>query len=142
MVRSLPVAALVAVLVSYLPAPSAAQQNQDYFIPGQPKPAAPAQTPRPGTKPPPPQRPGANPVQVAPPQLGGIAGGAGGAAGPGAQEPPPPPLNVQLPPPPELPPLPKGESPPAAVIGVMGVPDVMRASAAAQQVEKVIGDGH
>jgi Skp family chaperone for outer membrane proteins len=68
-------------------------------------------------------------VQVAP-QIG---------AGPDAQEPPPQ-LNVQLPPPPELPALPKGEAPPAAVVGVMGVPEVMRASAAAQMVEKVIGE--
>ena len=45
-----------------------------------------------------------------------------------------------MPPPPDLPPLPKGEAPPVAVIGVMGVPEVMRASAAGQQVEKVIGE--
>jgi Skp family chaperone for outer membrane proteins len=72
-------------------------------------------------------------VTVAPPQIG--------AAVPGteAQEPPPQ-LNVQLPPPPDLPALPKGEAPPVAVIGVMGVPEVMRASAAAQQVEKIIGE--
>ena len=38
-----------------------------------------------------------------------------------------------------LPPLPKTASPPNAVIGVLGVPDVMRASTAAQMVQKVIG---
>ncbi len=41
---------------------------------------------------------------------------------------------------PDLPPLPKGATPPAAVIGVLGVPEIMRASTAAQQVEKTIGE--
>ena len=133
MIRSLVAAAFVAATLSQLSFPAAAQQSQDYFIPGQPKPAAPAQ--RPVQKPA--QRPSSpSPVQVAP--LGSSAGGPEGA-GPEGQEPPPQ-LNVQLPPPPELPPLPKGEAPPVAVIGVMGVPEVMRASAAAQQVERVIGE--
>jgi Skp family chaperone for outer membrane proteins len=35
--------------------------------------------------------------------------------------------------------LPGGMAPPAAVVGVLGVPDVMRASSAAQAVDKVIG---
>ncbi len=51
-----------------------------------------------------------------------------------------PPPQQALPPPPDLPALPKGQTPPAAVIGVMGVPEVMRASSAAQQVEKIIGE--
>lgn len=38
-----------------------------------------------------------------------------------------------------LPPLPKVTPPPNAVIGVLGVPDVMRASTAAQMVQKVVG---
>jgi Skp family chaperone for outer membrane proteins len=75
---------------------------------------------------------------VAPP--GAVSGSPLGGGGAGDAQEPPPPLNVQLPPPPDLPPLPKGEAPPVAVIGVMGVPEVMRASAAAQQVEKVIGE--
>ena len=37
-------------------------------------------------------------------------------------------------------PMPKGAAPPAAVIGVLGVPEIMRACAAAQEVEKVIGE--
>jgi Skp family chaperone for outer membrane proteins len=41
---------------------------------------------------------------------------------------------------PELPALPKGTAPPTAVIGVLGVPEVMRASVAAQQVQRVIGE--
>ena len=51
--------------------------------------------------------------------------------------PPPPP---QLPPPPDLPVLPKGATPPAAVFGVIGVPDIMRISSAAEQVNKTIGE--
>jgi Skp family chaperone for outer membrane proteins len=40
---------------------------------------------------------------------------------------------------PELPPISKGAAPPVAAIGVIGVPEVMRASLAAQTVDKVIG---
>ena len=49
---------------------------------------------------------------------------------------------VQLPnvPVPDLPALPKGATPPAAVIGVLGVPEIMRAATASQQVEKVISE--
>ena len=54
------------------------------------------------------------------------------------QEAEPPPLQVQLPPVPDLPTLPRGNTPPAAVIGVLGIPDIMRASSAAQQIEKVV----
>jgi Skp family chaperone for outer membrane proteins len=137
MIRSFAVAVLAAALVSYLPVPAAAQQAQDYFIPGQAKPGA-AGAPSAKSAQKPAQRPA--PVQVAPPQLGTGAGAAvPGAGGPDTQEAPPQ-LNVQLPPPPDLPALPKGDAPPAAVIGVMGVPEVMRASAAAQQVERVIGE--
>jgi Skp family chaperone for outer membrane proteins len=38
-----------------------------------------------------------------------------------------------------LPPLPKTAPPPNAVIGVLGVPDVMRSSVASEEVQKVIG---
>jgi Skp family chaperone for outer membrane proteins len=62
----------------------------------------------------------------------------GGGPAPEADEQPLP--QVQLPPVPDLPPLPKGTPPPSPVIGVMGVPEVMRASSAAQQVEKIIGE--
>jgi Skp family chaperone for outer membrane proteins len=55
-------------------------------------------------------------------------------------EPEPPPVNVTLPPVPDLPPLPRGASPPAAVVGVLGIPDIMRASLAAQQIEKAIAE--
>ena len=43
---------------------------------------------------------------------------------------------MQLPPPPEVPPLPKGPTPPAAIVGVLSVADVMRASSAFQQADK------
>jgi Skp family chaperone for outer membrane proteins len=55
-------------------------------------------------------------------------------------EPSGPRRQVALPPMPTLPPIAKGSPPPSAVIGVLGVPDVMRASIAAQQVEKIIGE--
>ena len=69
----------------------------------------------------------------APPQIAGAA----------PDDNAPPPISAEqmaLPAMPELPTLPKGASPPAAVMGVMGVPDVMRGSSAAQQVEKIIGE--
>jgi Skp family chaperone for outer membrane proteins len=138
MVRPLAVAAVVVAMLSHLPFPAAAQ-NQDYFIPGQQKPSGSGPAPRPAPKPQ--QKPSVtSPVQVAPPQLGTTGGASGASPLGGEPQEAPPQLNVELPPPPELPPLAKGEAPPVAVIGVMGVPEVMRASAAAQQVEKVIGE--
>ncbi len=117
-------------------------EAQGYFIPPQqsaPRAATPAPAPRPAPRP-------AAPVQQQP-------------------LPPPPPVQIQsgmpvvpdntatgggtsddavanLPnvPVPDLPPLPKGASPPAAVIGVLGVPEIMRAATASQQVEKVISE--
>lgn len=44
-----------------------------------------------------------------------------------------------LPPAPEVPPIPKGTPPPAAVIGVLSVPDVLRISTAYQQADKELG---
>ncbi len=112
-------------------APAAAQQNPGFFVP--PSAAPPAGAPRPAAPRPAP-RPAAPNVQTLapPPSQGPIVGG------------PPqddaPPLQVQLPPVPDLPPMPRGTAPPAAVIGVLGIPDIMRASSAAQQVEKIIGE--
>jgi Skp family chaperone for outer membrane proteins len=112
-------AALAATLLS--PAvPACAQQSQDYFVPPQNRPAAPA-------------RPAAR--AVAPP-----------TTPPAAAEPAPEPeqqpaltpqqLEAVLPPAPEVPPVPRGNLPPAAVIGVISVPDVMRNSTAYQSVDK------
>ena len=55
---------------------------------------------------------------------------------PGAPQSPP---VLPLPPIPALSEMARGATPPAAVIGVLSVPDVMRQSVAAQQVEKVLG---
>ena len=112
-----------------LPCSVAQVAAQDYFIPGSPRPApsAPARqapAPRPQPQPAPAPRP------LLPPQ-----------PAPSAQtNDSEPALQVQLPPVPELPALPRGASPPSAVIGVMGVPEVMRSSQAAQLVDKLIGE--
>ena len=126
MIRFLLPAASLAVAVCLLPV-AASAQSQDYFVPGQPHgPAHPAQPARP--------QPPHSAVQVAPRP----------APGPQdeqqAQQPPQPQVEVQLPPLPDIPALPRGSSPPAAVLGVLGVPEVMHASTAAQQVEKTIGE--
>jgi Skp family chaperone for outer membrane proteins len=101
--------------------PGAAQQNQNWFVPNQQRPAA---GPRPAARP---------PAQVQGPQ------GAGPALipdAPGPGEGQPPQVQVQLPPPPDVPPLPKGPTPPAAIVGVLSVPDVLRASTAFQAADK------
>jgi Skp family chaperone for outer membrane proteins len=116
---------LVASLV--VPVGAYAQQAPDWFVPGQaPRSAAPGPA-RPAARPSAPPR---APVQSAPIP----------APEPQAQVDNQPPPNLPTPPVPELPPLPKGAAPPTAVIGVLGVPEVMRASTAAQTVEKVIGE--
>jgi Skp family chaperone for outer membrane proteins len=47
-----------------------------------------------------------------------------------------PPLQAQLPPLPEIPPVPKGSPTPAAIVGILSVPDVLRVSTAYQAAEK------
>ncbi len=118
--------ATLALGVMMVAAPMAASA-QDYFIPKQG--AAPQGG---GTRPsaPParqtgPARPAAPPPVAAQPQQEGEAG---------------PPIQAPMPPVPELPPLPRAAAPPVAVVGIIGVPEVMRAAAAAQQVDKIIGD--
>ena len=122
--------AVASVLVSL---PALAQQGPGWFVPG----GQPAQSTGPR------QQPQSQP-RPAPSRREPVA------QGPRVeqfQQPPPgqqpqqqelPPLQVQLPPVPDLLPLPKGPAPPAAVVGVLGVPDIMRAASAAQQVEKAI----
>jgi Skp family chaperone for outer membrane proteins len=107
-----------------------AQQGPGWFVPSQPQaPARPAARPAPR-----PARPAPAPAQVAEPPGGGIGPEPGDQA---AAEPPPP--QIPAPPIPTLPALPRTAGPPAVVVGVLGVPEVMRASTAAQDVEKVIG---
>jgi Skp family chaperone for outer membrane proteins len=117
-------AAVIAALLAWAPL---AAQAQDYFVPNA-RPAAPS---RPAPSPRPAQRPAPAPALQPPSQT------EPGVPSVVENEPP---ITVQLPPVPELPPLPRGTAPPTAVIGVLGVPEVMRASYAAQAVDKVIGD--
>ncbi len=116
---------IVAAASLLLSPPLAAQQ--DYFIPpkagaapaqrapaGRPPAAAPQQAPRPTAEAPPPDQ--------------------------GAPEQEPPLPQMPMPPVPELAALPKVAPPKQAVVGVIGVPEVMRASTAAQQIDKIIGE--
>lgn len=120
-------AATLAGLVFALAMPAGAQTpppagNRDFFVPpqGQPRPAAPPQAaPRP-----------AQPQATRPPQTAPMPPGQDDQQL----------VQIPMPPVPDLPPLPKGASPPAAVMGVIGVPDVMRASLAAQAVDRILGE--
>jgi Skp family chaperone for outer membrane proteins len=120
MIRFILAAALFAAASAPLSLPAAAQ-GSDYFVPNQNR-----QAPRPAPQRAAPPRPAA---QVAPPPVPGTPDQTDQAL-----------AQIPMPPVPELPALPKGPAPPAAIIGVIGVPEVMRASAAAQQVDKVIGE--
>ncbi len=123
--RLLRASALVAVALSGYSLPAAAQQNQQWFVPNQPRTAPARPAPRPA------QAPSAQPEpqNLAP-------GLASEAAPPGTDTQPQQQVQMQLPPPPEVPPLPKGPTPPAAIVGVLSVADVMRASTAFQQADK------
>ena len=94
-----------------------AQQNPGYFIPPAARPPAGAAAPR--TAP----RLAPAPSYVPPPLPAPVET---------------PPVQLTLPPVPALPPMAKGQAPPTAVIGVLGVPEIMRASSAAQQVQQAI----
>jgi Skp family chaperone for outer membrane proteins len=119
--RLLTISALAAAVLWANTPQAAAQQNQQWFMPNQPRPATP--------------RPAARPAPPAQPEPQGGAGLMPEAAGPGTESQQPQ-VQVQLPPPPEVPPLPKGPTPPAAIVGVLSVADVMRASTAFQQADK------
>ncbi|MBV8614299.1 MAG: OmpH family outer membrane protein [Acetobacteraceae bacterium] len=95
-----------------------------WFMPGQPRAAA----PRPATR-----AQTARPVETAPEAADLTA-----PATPG--EPPPSPVQVQLPPPPTIPDVPRGAMPPAAVIGVLSIPDALRASSAYTEADKTMGE--
>ena len=104
--------------------PGAAQQNQEWFVPNQ-TPAACRRHARPA-------RPAGARCEPAARRAAVPGSGARGRPHAEGQQQ----LQVQLPPPPEVPPLPKGPTPPAAIVGVLSVPDVMRASTAFQQADK------
>ena len=116
----------VTVLVT-LPGPVMAQQSgQDFFVPGQ-------------------ARPGAPPAGARPP-AGPPAGRPAPAAAPRPTEQQDADLDdaplgqIPMPPVPELPALPRGATPPATVVGIIGIPEVMRASIAAQYADKIISE--
>jgi len=114
-------AAFAAVVLSAYTPPTVAQLNQQWFVPNQPR----ATAPRPAVPRPTPAQPGEAPGAGFVPE-----GAVPGAEGQSPQ------VQVQLPPPPEVPPLPKGPTPPAAIVGVLSVADVMRTSTAFQQADK------
>ncbi len=124
--------ALVAALSVVPLGASFAQGNPGYFIPPSTQPARPsAPAPRPQLRRPVPQQ------MVQPMAPSGEP--TGPIAGPGAEEQGPP-AQMQLPPMPTMPAIARGTAPPGAVIGVLGIPEIMRASTAATQVEKTIGE--
>jgi Skp family chaperone for outer membrane proteins len=120
--------AAVALALAFSPLSAMAQQAQsgEWFVPGQVKPAAPAVRSAPRSTP----APAGVPAGI--PSAGIPLGGEGGPDQTGN----PPPLQVQLPPAPEIPPIPKGQATPAAIVGILSVPDVLRVSTAYQAAYK------
>jgi Skp family chaperone for outer membrane proteins len=121
------VAALVLLVQPWPALAQQAQQGPGWFVPGQPRAAAPAR-----------------PVRQSAP---GVAPGVGNeepaiapATEPGA--PSQQQIRVQLPEAPKIPPIPKGPPTPAAIIGVLSIPDVLRVSTAYQQADKVLTERH
>lgn len=107
-------------------------QSQDFFIPGQGRPGA---APAPGGAARP---PGAQPAPARPPAAAQQP--ARGAEQQSADLDEAPLGQIPIPAVPELPALPKGTAPPVAAIGVIGLPEVMRASLAAQHADRIIGE--
>lgn len=128
MTRPMTTAAMLGMAAMLVLSPTAAR-SQDYFVPNQPRAAQPGRAPA---------RQAAPPVQRQVQQPDMAQQQAGGVAPGGEMDPPP--VQFPVPPVPELPALPKGNPSPTAVIGVIDVPDVMRASTAAQQIDRVIGE--
>jgi len=119
-------AAMLAVPMAPLPA-GAQQSSPGWFVPGQQQgQARPQQPPRP-------QQP--RPAQQGQPEPEAGADGVADANLPLT----PQQLQVVLPPAPEIPTLPEGTQPPAAVIGVLSVPGVLRLSTAYQAADRELG---
>jgi Skp family chaperone for outer membrane proteins len=126
--RLLPTCAVLALAIGFRPVTAYAQSSpqSEWFVPNQ-RPAAPA------ARPAPPRAPA--------PSGSTIGGGPGPALTPegteeqGQQQQ----VQVQLPPAPEIPTLPKGTPTPAAIVGILSVPDVLRVSTAYQQGDKELG---
>ncbi|WP_428532408.1 OmpH family outer membrane protein [Rhodopila sp.] len=113
----------VAIALGLIVSPLAAfAQQTQWFVPGQTRPAAAPPPSRPAPRP--------APMPAGPPGVLPLPGEAeqAGAGGPPAQ--------FQLPPAPEIPPMPKGQATPAAIVGILSVPDVLRVSTAYQAAYK------
>jgi Skp family chaperone for outer membrane proteins len=114
--------AVVALALAFQPVAGMAQQAPagEWFVPGQTRSTGPAPARPASPRPAPTGGPGTIPLTDAPSdQPGGI-----------------PPLQVQLPPAPDIPPIPKGQATPAAIVGILSVPDVLRVSTAYQAAYK------
>ena len=116
--------AVVALALAFHSPAGFAQQspNGEWFVPGQSHPAAAPPAARPGPR-----------------ALAAPTGGPGSiplTEGPADQAAGLPPLKVELPPAPEIPPIPKGQATPAAIVGILSVPDVLRISTAYQAAYK------
>jgi Skp family chaperone for outer membrane proteins len=120
--------AAVALALAFAPLAGFAQQspNGEWFVPGQARPAAAPPASRPAPRP------------AAAPAPNALPGGALPLPGDPADQAvgAPPPLQVQLPPAPEIPPIPKGQATPAAIVGILSVPDILRVSTAYQAAYK------
>jgi len=95
------------------------QQNPGWFVPSQPHPAA-------------------RPARSAPAPAAAEAAPAPAEQGPM----PAPQIQVQLPPAPDIPPIPKGPPTPAAIIGVVSIPDALRLSTAYQEADRTFNERH
>jgi Skp family chaperone for outer membrane proteins len=120
--------AAVALAVGFQPLVASAQQaNSEWFVPNQQRPSSGV----PRSSLPRSSSPGASVPAPAPTFAPDTAQD--------DQANPPQQVQVQLPPAPEVPPLPKGQATPAAIIGILSVPDVLRISAAYQAGDKELG---
>jgi Skp family chaperone for outer membrane proteins len=116
--------AVVALGLIFSPLSGFAQQapNGEWFVPGQAHPAVAPPAARPGPR----AAPASDGSGVLPMPGDGSGEQAGGVAPP----------QFQLPPAPEIPPIPKGQATPAAIVGILSVPDVLRVSTAYQAAYK------
>ncbi len=122
--------AAMALAVGFQPLTASAQQsNSEWFVPNQQRPTA--TVPRP-TAPRAPT-PGAAPSGAGVP-IPSFAPDAGEDQAAPQQQ-----VQVQLPPAPDIPALPKGAATPAAIVGILSVPDVLRISTAYQLGDKELG---
>jgi Skp family chaperone for outer membrane proteins len=122
---------VLGVVVTLSPTPLRAQQSGGgWFVPPQtPAAGAPGQSrPQPGSPRQAPPAEAAGPQPVGPPGTEPMM--------PMEPQAPLPPLQVQLPPMPDIPPIPKGSPTPAAIVGVLSVPDILRVSTAYQVADK------